>query len=54
MTKRINRTHLKCLRKKKTGKAVGVWLLVLGCRFLVNNACLMEDSQESGLDTLFA
>ena len=35
--------------KEKTGKTVGVWLLVLGCRFLVNNACLMEDSQESRL-----
>ena len=35
--------------KEKTGKTVGVWLLVWGCRFLVNNACLMEDSQESRL-----
>ena len=35
--------------KGKTGKTVGVWLLVFGCRFLVNNACLMEDSQESRL-----
>ena len=35
--------------KEKTGKTIGVWLLVLGCRFWVNNACLMEDSQESRL-----